>query len=425
MPAPLDSIIVMSNAHDSTGESAGSSPSGDGMPGYDAEGQGDEISFLDILLILARNKTIIVGTALVFAVMGATYSLLVPKEFTASAKVVPESKEPGGELSSQIPSGLAGGALSSLGIQMGGASAGLSPSAYPDVLASRTVRQAVVRDTFSFPDAERPMTFLAYMKRPSGTLDTILRYTIELPWVLKGALGRAINESPVSAGTTQTDAPQVPSEEMEDALERIGTMVSTSTSQGTGLMTITATATSPILATEIANSYLEHFTARVREIRTKKVRERLTFVEGRFQEVGKELEDAENRLAQFLERNQNPTTAQLRFQRQRLQREVRFKEQLYGRLQGQLTQTRLDLQRQQPVVTVMEEPVPPRQRSAPKRTFIVIVCFVVGGILGILGAFVKALFEGAGERGQERQKLREIRAQLLPRRWQREKEAST
>jgi uncharacterized protein involved in exopolysaccharide biosynthesis len=143
-------------------------------------------------------------------------------------------------------------------------------------------------------------------------------------------------------------------------------------------------------------------------------------VEGRFEEAEQELETAEDRLAQFLERNQNPTTATLQFRRDRLQRQVSFKEQLYSELQSQLTQTRLDLQRRQPVVTVVEKPVPPRSRSAPNRTLMVILTFILGGILGVGVAFVNAFFRNVQEGNEEEKKVDEIREHLIPSRWQKE-----
>jgi uncharacterized protein involved in exopolysaccharide biosynthesis len=153
----------------------------------------------------------------------------------------------------------------------------------------------------------------------------------------------------------------------------------------------------------------------VRELRTKRVREKLGFIERRFQEAQDELEDAENRLAQFLERNQNPTTAQLQFQRDRLQRQVRFKEQLYSNLQGQLTQSRLDLQRQQPVVTVVESPVPPAEPSSPNRPLIVFLSVVLGTFFGVAGAFVASFLSPDQKDQQRADKVAQIRDAFMPR----------
>ncbi len=394
-------------------------PPGDGVPDAERPGYGppreDEVSLLDILLVLARHKTLIVRTVLVFTLLGVTYALLAPEEFTSEARVVREAQTEGG---GDLPGGISSGALSGFGINLGGSASGLTPAAFPDVLTSREVRLAVVRDTFRFPDAERPMTFVEYVNRPPGVLGQVLKYTLWLPWTLKEMLGSAISESTVPAGTPDTDESLVLSEEEDEALEVIGGMVTTSVNQETGLMSISLTAGGPQLASELAKSFLNHFRTRVREIRTEKVRKRLRFVEGRFQEVEEELELAENRLAQFLERNQNPTTATLQFRRDRLQRQVSFKEELYRELQSKRTQTRLDLQQRQPVVTVAEKPIPPMDRSAPKRTLIVLVSIILGGFLAMAAVFVKVFFEGARRDEEGHQKLDEIRDRLIPARWQ-------
>jgi uncharacterized protein involved in exopolysaccharide biosynthesis len=370
------------------------------------------VSLLDFLLVLARQKTLIVRTVLLFGLLGTAYAILTPEEYTSTAKVVREAQTDGGI---SLPGGISPGALSGLGISLGGGgSGGLTPAAFPDVLQGRKVQMAVVRDTFQFPDAERPMTFVEYVNRPPGVLGLALKYTLKLPWTLKDAFGDLISNSPVPAGTTEAGDPVMLSEEEDEALEAIEEMVATAINDETGLMRISVTAGGPHLASDIAQSFIRHLTRRVREIQTKKVRERLTFVEERFQDAEAELEQAETRLAQFSERNQNPTTATLQFERDRLQRQVRFKEQLYSDLQSQLTQTRLDLQRRQPVVTVVEEPAPPADRSAPLRTLIVLASLIVGGVVAIGIAFAKAYYEE--QRDEEtREKLREVRESLVPR----------
>lgn len=395
----------------SSGEAPSDPSSGDRTTHQEDSQVEEEVSLLDLLVVLARNKTLIAQTILVFTLLGLTYAIFTPEEYTSSARVVRETQTDGDV---SLPGGISSGVLSGLGINLGGGSSGLTPQAFPDVLQSREVKLAVVRDTFQFPDAEQSMTLVEYVSRPMGPVGTVLKYTVKLPWTLKRKLGDAISDPRAPAGTTAVGEPAMLSKEEDRALEAIEDMVLTSVDEETGLMTISVTAGGPHLASDVAQSFVEHLTTRVREIRTKKVRERLRFVKQRFQEVKRELEKAENRLAQFLERNQNPTTATLQFQRDRLQRQVTFKEQLYSDLQSQLTQTRIDLQRRQPVVTVVEEPAPPFQRSAPRRTVIVIVSLLFGGFLGVVLAFVRTFFERHKEVAEEREKIEEIREAFLP-----------
>ena len=349
--------------------------------GYGPPDREDEVSLLDILLVLVRHSTLIVRTVLAFALLGMTYALLSTTEYTSEAVVLRESKEGGGGL----PSGIPASALSGLGISLGGASSGLTPSAFPEVLQSREVRTAVVRDTFRFPDTERSMTFVEYINRPPGWPGEVLNYTLWLPWTLKDAL----SDTASRPGITASGRAVTPSEQVDQALEAVEEMVVTSVDEETGLMTISVTAGSPTVASDLAGSFVDHLTDRVREIRTENTRRQLSFVNERFQEAEEELEAAEDRLAQFLERNQNPTSASLQFRRDRLQRQVRFKEQLYSDLQGQLTQTRLDLQRRQPVTTVVEKPVPPMNPSNLSGTTILIIALIFGGAFGVLGALLR------------------------------------
>jgi uncharacterized protein involved in exopolysaccharide biosynthesis len=381
-----------------------------------AAGHEKEVSLLDILVVLARRKTFILGVTLGMALLGGGYSLLVAEEYTAEVKVVRESQSETPSLSNIGSLG----ALQGLGISLGGAGGGLSVSAFPNVLNSREVRLAVVRDTFLFPGAARPMTYVEYVNRPPGIVSRIFAYTLYLPWTLKD---RLIPSRPSSqAGSeerTAADVPALPSQEVDRALRSIEGKVAVSINDESGLMSISVTTGDPQLSADLVESFVQRLTNRVRQIRTTKIRERLNFIEQRFQEAEQELETAENRLAQFLESNQNPTTATLRFRRDRLQRQVSFKEQLYSEIQSQLTKTRLELQRRQPVLTVVEKAVPPLKRSWPSRTLIVLVSLFFGLALGIGIVLLQALL-GLRGREEDRHKVEEIIRQIVPgflRRW--------
>ena len=146
-------------------ESQPTSPAGNGQPqGERRPYAEDEVSLLDILLVIARHKRLIVRTVLVVTVLGVLYAVLAPMEYTSTARVVREAQAEGGSL----PGGIS--ALRGLGINLGGAASGLTPEAYPSILTSREVRLAVVRDTFYFADEDARTTFVAYVDQPPGAI---------------------------------------------------------------------------------------------------------------------------------------------------------------------------------------------------------------------------------------------------------------
>jgi uncharacterized protein involved in exopolysaccharide biosynthesis len=371
--------------------------------------QEEEVSILDLGLIVARNKAVIVRSTLLLVLLGGMYGVFTSEEYTSSARVVREAQSGTPELGG---SGL--GALQSFGVSLGQSSGGLTPSAFPDVLRSREVRLAVVRDTIQLPE-KGAMTFVEYANRPPGVFGIIVKYTLRLPWTIKGAV--MAEDSSEAVAERQSDV-DVPSADERSAMRKIGGMVTTDVNDQSGLMTISVTAQNPDLATHLTRRFVHHLSQRVREIRTEKTRQQLRFVERRFQEVERELQDAEDRLAQFLEQNQNPTTATLRFQRDRLQRQVRFKENLYNNLQNQVTQTRLDLKRQQPVVTVVESPLPPSSPSSPSTLLLVGLCCLLGVFIGLFVALGRTFFHQVSDSDpKEQKKIEEIRTAFSVRGW--------
>mgnify|MGYP006285974089 CR=1 FL=1 len=382
----------------------------------------DEIVLVNVLLTLSRGRGLIVLSILAFGLLGVAYAMWAPTEYTASSKVVREAGSDGS--GGGLPSGLP--AVQGLGIDLGGDNpAGLTPASYPEIATSREVRLAVAQDTFYFPSTGRRATFVEHVNRPVGLTDRVLRYTLWLPWTVAqrvGDLGTSAEPRPVGADSAGTLI--YPTDAEERAIAALGKRVSASVAQsgalegGGGLMTISTTAAEPTLAARLNEHVIEHLRARVREIRTETTRENLTFIEERFAEAKQELDTAEDRLAQFLEQNRSVLTGgndpQLEFRRERLRREVRFKEQLYSQLQKQITQTRLQLQREQPVVTIAEKPAPPTAPSAPDWTFTILLSLVLGALLGVAATLLRAAVRRSGDEDETQAKMHEVRSSLRP-----------
>jgi len=252
------------------------------------------------------------------------------------------------------------------------------------------------------------MTFVDYVNREGGWFGelsgAIWKYTLGLP---RQILGKVKTEP-----GGRSESGEYPSEEVEIAIDIIVDMVWTNIDPETGIMTIGVDSSDPVLAARLTESFLKHLKERVRTLRTEKGRETLQFVRSRFQEAEEELRRAEERLADFTDRNKSINSAELETQRERLQRQVRFKSNLYSNLQSQVTQEELQLQRNQPIVTVVEEPVPPIERSAPQRKLIVIITAFFGGIVGVCAAFLNAYLHDQEGAAEGRNKIEEIQERL-------------
>lgn len=366
----------------------------------EAEGSPDAgtVSGLDLLVLLARGRSLFLGTIAVFVVVGLTYGLLASSEYMASAQVVPEAQSDAAQGLGSLGGGLS--ALQGLGVNLGSLSSqGLSTDSYPEIAKSREVRLAVVRDTYRIPGKDTTMTLVDYYTWGEGLFSgaiQIVKRIVGLDTLRRRAEG------------------EVPTLKAERAMATLEEQITAYQRPETGLMTLSVTTGNPQLSAAVVESLIEHLSTHVRSLRTEKARRNLEFIQQRFQEAEKELTQAEERLANFMDRNQSINTARLRTQRDRLQRQVRFKSDLYSELQAQLTQAKIDLQRSEPVITVVEQPVPPLESVAPQRLVILIVSLLGGGIAGCVLVFLWAYFREENATGERRAKIREVREAFIP-----------
>lgn len=352
---------------------------------------------LDLLVHIARGRRLLVGTVVVFVILAVLYGLFAPPTYRSTAWVVPESQTDRPEGLPGLGGGLA--ALQGLGINLGGLSAGLSTDAYPEILKGRDVRKAVVRDTFQLPGRDTTGTLVDYYVGEKGPV----KIAVE---TLKGWMGIAPPDS-IRTG-------RYPTWQEEAAMRILAEQVTAYNSPDTGLMKISVDTEDPRLSVQVVNSFVEHLSNHVHTIRTRKARQNVQFIRSRFQEAGEELSAAEQQLAEFVDRNQNINTAQLRTKRERLERQVQFKTDLYSELQAQLTQSEIDLKRSEPVITIVEEPVPPLEPTSPQRVVIVILSIFGGLIVGIVLALIRAYFREENMSGERQAKIREVRDAFYP-----------
>jgi len=369
-------------------------------------------SFLDLLLVITRNRRIIAMTTAVCVAFALVVAIFSPSEYTASAKVIRETAV-------ENPGGLTGGlaALRGLGITIGGTSAGLTAETYPDILRSREVRLAVARSQFYFHKTDSTMSLVDHHKRSPGVfillLDGLKKATIGLPGTIMG-LFRDKSPGPIVLGGSGELL--FLTEEEEDTIRWLTDVVSIGVDRTSGIMSISVTTHDPLLSAQLAQILTDHLTDRVREIYTEKTRENLEFIQERFLEAEGELEEAEEELARFMDRNRNPETERLRTARDRLQRKVTFKTQLYSDLQTQLTQAEIELPRSQPVITLVEAPVPPLEPSGPRRKVIVLVALFSGLMAGTGLGYVKTYMGNLSNDQGDKSKLEEIKAAFALRR---------
>jgi len=173
----------------------------------------------------------------------------------------------------------------------------------------------------------------------------------------------------------------------------------------------------PYLSAALVARAIQELQRAINRIKTEKARQNLAFLTQKFAQVEAELRQAENELARFLDANRNPQTAQLRAEMERLQRQVSFKEQLYREIQLQKTQAEIQVQKEAPVLSIVQPPVPPDQPSGTSRKLIVLLFLFLGVFVGLGLAFMNHWLSRPPSDDEERRKVEEVRALFRPATW--------
>jgi uncharacterized protein involved in exopolysaccharide biosynthesis len=108
------------------------------------------------------------------------------------------------------------------------------------------------------------------------------------------------------------------------------------------------------------------------------------FIEARLAETERELVASEGRLQAFLERNRRyDNSPDLRFEYERLQRQVGLRQQVYNSLSQSYEQAKIEEVRNTPVLTVVEPPVRPVEPDSRGLLPKALIGLFLGGFLAV------------------------------------------
>src|SRR5438270_1736780 len=103
----------------------------------------DEIDLLDLLIVLAKRKRMILTITAASAMLALVVSLLLPNRYTATTKILPPQQSQ--SASSMLLTQLAGGGMGPLAALAGGSLGLKNPNdIYLGILKSRTIQDALI-----------------------------------------------------------------------------------------------------------------------------------------------------------------------------------------------------------------------------------------------------------------------------------------
>ncbi len=363
----------------------------------------DEISLLDLALVLVKRKKLILWMTFGLAFLVAVYSLLTPKIYRAETRLLPpKSAEMG---ASALLDMATGGAASAL--------AGKTPGdLYVGIAKGRTVMDKVIErfklgEVYKIDNPDRIRAALSANLEAKSDLKTGIisiavldRDPARAAAVANGFVealkevtsGLAISEAAQKRLYYETQLKEVQSalqkseEELKAYQERTG--IQEAGSQTGALVGTLASLRAQITAKEVQLRALKAY-ATGQNPEVKKVQNELSALYGQLERLEADQGSARDPL------NPEGGMPKARMEYVRLLREAKFNEYLYGLLQKQYEMAKLGEVKDAAVIQVIDTAVPPQVRFKPKRTLMVLLAAVLGFFLSVFAAFFLEFLENA------------------------------
>jgi uncharacterized protein involved in exopolysaccharide biosynthesis len=372
------------------------------------EEQDDEVSLLDLLIILARSKWFIIRITIGLGLTALIISLFLPKRYTALTTVLPPQQS--SSLSSALMSQI--GNLGSLGA-LAGSSMGLkNPNdMYVAMFKSRTVEDAMIQRFDLMKEYRQKYmstarkAFESHATVESGAKDNLIHISVEDKDPKRAAeMANAYVEEyrELSQHLAISEASQRRlffEQQLEQAKDNLANAEEAlkETQQKTGMIQLDSQARALI---ESAAGLRAQITAK--EVQLQGMRTYGTSENADVVQTQQELESLRTQLAK-LGGNADDSSAglimpkgqvpQAGIEYVRKLRDVKYNETIFEILARQFEMAKLDEAKEGALIQVVDPAIVPDYKSSPKRGLITIAAAVAGLFIGI---FVVLFREGLG-----------------------------
>lgn len=364
----------------------------------------DEINLLDLAIVLAKHKNLVLGLPFAAAVVAAGISLLLPNIYTGVTRILPpqQSQSTAAAMLSQL-GGLAGVAGQSLGIK--------NPNdLYIGMLKSRTVADSLIgrfelKNLYEANTLDDTRKALGGNTRFTSGRDGIIVIEFDdkepkRAAVIANAYVEELYKLTQTLAVTEASQRRLFFERQLDQTRKNLAVAETAArkgleqggivkvdDQGKAMVETTARLRGQIAVKEIQIGAMRTFAAE----RNPELRQAYNELDAMKQELAK-IEGMVGGKPKAGNLGKTDGMENLG-----LLREVKYYETIYELLARQYEIAKIDEAKDASLIQVLDKAIEPERKSRPKRTLIVILTSLVAGFLAVLWAF----FREAGERARQ------------------------
>lgn len=339
----------------------------------------DEIDLIELLKKVWSSKRFIVRWTGYFIVIGLVVALLSPQEFTASSTFIPQTSESktGGSLS---------GLASLAGISLGGATTGgeIPPTLYPQILNSVPVKRSIL--SIEVPLDQSSVSYSVYLlEKPTPILSLVKKYTIGLPGVILGAFLNKNTETITEKSNNQ----MIVTIEENNLFRALENQISLSVNEKEGFVELSVTTDDATVAAVLTSKVKEILQQQIIDYKIQHGKEYLNFTQKQYNEKQKEYFALQDEVARAKDQNKNIISERYQNQFKQKEGELLIAQSVYQELAKQLEQAKLQVAKDTPIFSTIKPVTIPTERSAPKRSLILVIWAFLGFVVSVGVVLVK------------------------------------
>ena len=335
-----------------------------------------EIDIMELISKLWKNRSMIIKWCIAGAIVGLVVGFSIPKTYTASTLLAPESNDAkGGSVSSLA-------ALAGINLNGGGADA-INVEMYPDVVHSTPF----IVDLFDLP--------VEFERKGEVVNTTLLEYMLEYqraPWwsaIVQApfkALGWVMSigkeEDDAITPIDQLNPNNLPKEERE-VVKFFAENLMVSVDKKTGKTNISLELQDPKVVYVVVDAVVTNLVDYMSDYRSSKARQDAENLNVICEQRKADYYKAQQAYADFVDSNKGVIRQSAQAERERLQQEMNLAYQVYSQVATNLEAARIQEQQAKPVFVTIDPVTIPIKRTAPSKAKLLIIWIFLAGSCSI------------------------------------------
>ena len=252
----------------------------------------------------------------------------------------------------------------------------------------------IMKVPFYFETKAKEMTLedYYYEEQPANILTKTINFIISIPSRIRGVFSSSeeVEPSVPNSETSKNSYVNVSGKEMYvigELRKRI------EIDQKLTIIELKTSLPEPEVSAQVNALVLEKLIDYVTQYKTVKQKRNLDFIEERVNESEKKFSEAQIKLASYRDSNQGMISQRARTREEQLEFEFNIAYNVYNTLKQEYEQSSIQLKRDTPIFTVLEQPSVPLGNYKPNRPLILIFSAFMGFFIGILYAVYRLLLE--------------------------------